>query len=162
MRKHKTAADIMQRDVVTVGPHDNLREAMSLMIDNHISGLPVLDRGDRCVGVVSATDILNLEFQQAERADDDVDATVGSYFNPDTQRWENLRMAGSLDELPDVEVGEVMSRELLSVAPGAPLSKVAAMMAEHEVHRILVVDGEKRLHGIVSSLDFVRLYSEEA
>jgi CBS domain-containing protein len=106
MRKNLKASDIMQRDVVTVGPNDTLREAMTLLIENQVSGLPVLDQKDRCVGVISATDILSLEHDQAERADDEFEERVGSYFDPDAQRWENVRMVGGVDQLPHLAVAK--------------------------------------------------------
>jgi CBS domain-containing protein len=126
-----------------------------------VSGLPVLDHNDRCVGVVSATDILGLEQQQSERADEEFEQTVGSYYDPDTQKWENLRVSGTVDELPELEVAEIMTREVVSVRPGTPVRQVAALMDERRIHRVLVLDEENRLHGLISALDIVRLYAAE-
>lgn len=159
MNAKPAARDIMQRDIVTVAPTETLRDAMALMIENHVSGLPVLDHHDRCIGVVSATDILGLEQQQAERADEEFERTVGSYYDPDTQKWEHLRVAGTVDELPDVAVAEVMTRDVTSVQPTTPVRQVAAVMDERRIHRVLVLDEERRLHGLISALDIVRLYA---
>lgn len=162
MRQDQKAADIMQRDVVTVGPAESIREAMSLMIENRVSGLAVLDHNDHCVGVISAADILALEYEQAQRADDEVEERVGSYFNPDMQQWENMRVGGVVDQLPELMVREVMSRNVVSVAPQAPLDAVAELMIDKHVHRVLVVDDKCFLHGLISALDFVRLYAGDA
>lgn len=151
-----TAAAIMQRHVVTIGPHDSLREAMALMTENHISGLPVLNGKDRCVGVISASDILNLEHERAGSAAQ-AEEIVAPYFDPDTERWERVRVFGGLDELPDIPVAEVMSRDLVSVTPRTPVTEVARRMLEQDVHRILVLDQQQFLHGIITSMDFVRL-----
>jgi CBS domain-containing protein len=162
MRKDLKAADVMQRDVVTVGPAETVREAMSQMIENRVSGLAVLDHNDHCVGVVSAADILALEYEQAQRADEEVEERVGSYFNFEAQQWENMRVGGVVDQLPELKVREVMSRSLISVPPQAPLDAVAELMIEKHVHRVLVVDDKCFLHGLISSLDFVRLYVGDA
>ena len=61
-----TAADIMQRDVVTISREETLSDAMELMTENHVSGLPVVDHGSRCIGLVSVTDILNYEQEHNE------------------------------------------------------------------------------------------------
>ncbi len=162
MRKDLKAADVMQRDVVTVGPAETIREAMSQMIENRVSGLAVLDHNDHCVGVVSAADILALEYEQAQRADDEVEERVGSYFNFDAQEWENMRVGGAVDQLPELKVREVMSRSLVSVPPQAPLHAAAELMIEKHVHRVLVVDDKCYLHGLISALDFVRMYIGDA
>jgi CBS-domain-containing membrane protein len=162
MRKDLKAADVMQRDVVTVGPAETVREAMSQMIENRVSGLAVLDHNDHCVGVVSAADILALEYEQAQRADEEVEERVGSYFNFEAQQWENMRVGGVVDQLPELKVREVMSRSLISVPPQAPLDAVAELMIEKHVHRVLVVDDKCFLHGLISALDFVRLFVGDA
>jgi CBS domain-containing protein len=162
MRKDLKAADVMQRDVITVGPAETIREAMSQMIENRVSGLAVLDHNDHCVGVISAADILALEYEQAERADDEVEERVGSYFNPEAQEWENMRVGGVVDQLPELKVREVMSRSVVSVPPQAPLDSVAELMLDKHVHRVLVVDNKCFLHGLISALDFVRLYVGDA
>jgi len=154
---HLTAADIMQKDVVVVGPSDSLHEALSLMTEHHVSGLPVLNAKDRCVGVISANDILQFEQEQSEFATVTGDH-VAPYFDPLRDRWETIRVVGNIDELPDVTVGEVMSRDLISVRPTTPIKRVARKLIDKEIHRILVVDAKQYLHGIISTVEFVRLF----
>ena len=152
------ADEMMARDVVTTTPEASLREALDLMAENHVSGLPVLDRKDRCVGVVSASDILAIEQEHASHDDE----SLGSYFDADSHRWEHVRLAHDDERLEDVAVEDVMTRELVSVRPHAPMSEVARVMLENEVHRVLVVDHAQFLHGIVSALDFVQMATKDA
>ncbi len=152
----------MQRDVVTTAPDESLQEALSLMLENHVSGLPVIDRKDRCVGIVSATDILNLEREQAEHSEAVATEEMGSYFDPDRQQWENMRVGGSFDEIPDTPVSEVMSSDVIFVKPGTPLTDVADLMLGQGIHRVLVMDEERYLHGIIAAMDFVKVYAENA
>lgn len=154
-----TALDIMHTDVVVVSPSDTLREAMSLINENHVGGLPVLDRKDRCVGVISATDILGFEQEESEFTSG-MDEGLSPYFNPETQRWEQIRTRHSADDLPDVPVRDLMSTDLAYVRPRTPIGDVARKMLEHEIHRILVLDNKQYLHGIISTVDFVRLFVE--
>src|SRR5690554_6287244 len=117
------AQDIMQTELVTVRRGDSLREAMELMVDSHVTGLPVVDGRGRCVGVVSITDVLGLEYEQAESASEFEE--VGSYFDPDEQRWEHMRLSGAIDELPDLTVEDVMSTDIISVPRDASVHDVA-------------------------------------
>ena len=156
---HVTAADIMQENVVFIGHSDSMREAMNLMMEHRVSGLPVLSGTDKCVGVVSARDILEFEQEQAE-SDGEAEDDVEPYFDPLRDRWETIRVVGHVDSLPDVPVEDVMTRDLVSVEPKTPIKQVAQVMLEHDVHRILVLDDHQYLHGLISSFDFVRLFAE--
>lgn len=151
-----TAGDIMQRDVVVVRSNDTLRDALELMTENHVTGLPVMDAHGKCIGLVSATDILNYEQDYADEAAD-ANAYVAQHFNPDTQQWESVRMSSfALEHFGDVRVEEVMACNLISVAKETPISEVAKTMTDENVHRVLVLSDDRRLFGVVSATDFVR------
>jgi len=157
MAAPSVAKDIMQTHLVTVSPDDSLREAMTLMVESHVSGLPVVDLQNHCVGVLSVTDVLSLEADQAENSDIE---EVGSYFDPDQQSWENMRFAGAIDELPEMTVAEVMTQDVVSVSPETAIKDVAQMMVEQKIHRILVLDDRKQILGLIAALDLVQLVAE--
>jgi acetoin utilization protein AcuB len=52
-----TAGSVMTKKLVTVGPHQDARDAALLMLDNRIGALPVVDHG-QLVGIVTETDLL--------------------------------------------------------------------------------------------------------
>jgi CBS-domain-containing membrane protein len=54
MRAHQ----IMTKDIITVTPHTAIEEAAKIMLETHISGLPVMDDAGRLVGIVSESDFL--------------------------------------------------------------------------------------------------------
>ncbi len=54
-------AELMQRNVRTIGSEASVAEVVLSLADAHVSGLPVVDKGGRMVGVVSATDVLTAE-----------------------------------------------------------------------------------------------------
>ncbi|HEY7328986.1 MAG TPA: CBS domain-containing protein [Gemmataceae bacterium] len=59
-----TAGDVMSRDVVCVSHETSLREAARLLIQHQISGLPVVEPGGTCIGVISTSDILRWAIHQ--------------------------------------------------------------------------------------------------
>lgn len=149
------AADFMQRDVVTVAPDDTLREALTLMTDNHVTGLPVMNGRSRCVGLITSSDILNYE---EEHSAESAESGTTQYYDPETQQWESVPLSAfGLEELGDVRVKEVMTRDLIWVDRHAPLKEVAQRMIKDRVHRVLVMDKEAKLFGIISALDIVRV-----
>ncbi len=155
-----TAADIMQTDVVTVAPRDTLQEAMTSMTENHVTGLPVLNSKDRCIGVITTSDILGYEQDHAEETAE-ANFEMARHFDPETQRWESIRVtAFALEEFGDIPVGDLMTRQLVSVDPNTPVRHIAKKMIEQGVRRVLVLNQEQYLLGIISAVDFVRLFAE--
>ena len=151
------AATLMKRDIVTVSPSDTLKDALALMVENHVTGLPVMNDQCRCVGLITSTDILTY----AEEHSDDVGGATTQYFDSESQQWETMPLANfGLDEFGEVPVSEVMSCDLIWVQRDTPLNEVAARMLKEHVHRVLVMDKQSKLYGIISAYDFVRLVAE--
>ena len=50
--------DVMSSTVVEVSVNASLAEAAALLVDNNVSGAPVVDESGRCVGVLSSTDFV--------------------------------------------------------------------------------------------------------
>jgi CBS domain-containing protein len=59
----KTIRDIMQAQPIGVGSDDTIHRALELLIDNNISGLPVVDDQGQLVGVLSEKDLLKLFYE---------------------------------------------------------------------------------------------------
>jgi CBS domain-containing protein len=155
-----TAQDIMQRGLIVVYDRDTLRDAMELMTTNHVTGLPVVNKQEVCVGVISASDILNYEQEHSE-LNAEANEDLARHFNQDTQQWENIRLSSfALEAFGDVRVEEVMTRDLITVTPETPLRDVARAIRDGRIHRVLVLNPQQRLLGIISAFDFVRLVAE--
>ncbi len=160
-KQQLTAADIMKRDLVVVAESDSLQQALALMTDNHVTGLPVVNSDERCVGVISAFDILNYEQDHAD-LDGSSEGHTAQFFDPDSEQWETIRVGTfGAEEIASVQVQEVMACDLVAVQPETPIAEVARMMLAENVHRILVVGAQSRLFGIISATDFVRQYVAE-
>jgi CBS domain-containing protein len=117
-----------------------------------------MDNSSRCIGLITASDILN--YEQEHAADSDTDRTA-QYFDPDTQQWVSVPVAAfGLEEFAEVRVSEVMSRELIWVDRNTSIKDVARRMLDERVHRVLVMDTKSNLYGIISAFDFVRIIAE--
>jgi len=130
-------SDVMTRDVLSVRPETSVREAALLMIDNRVSGLPVVE-DDMVVGVISEAD----------------------YVAKDTSRtWVSRVLFGQEEAtLTGVErVEELMSREPVTIAATATVQEAARLMTRKGVKRLPVTD-HGRLIGIVTRSDLIRAY----
>lgn len=131
--------DIMTTDIATATPDMTLREAVAMLADNHVSGLPVV-RGEKVVGVFSAADLLAYltDLNEGPRSD-------------------SLRRRRT--SLEQVTVSELMTRELKSLSPNCTVEQAADFMRQNQIHRVLVMDGS-RLLGIVTTTDVATAVAE--
>lgn len=172
--------DIMTAEVLTFSPDLSLRRAVELLVRNHLGGAPVI-RGGTLVGVLSSTDILELQAspppQPADRGGgvEPVDLVEslpeenegGSSFFWSYWADEAVDLAERLEisepEQPDVldenTVDTAMTREVLSLPASATVQEGAAFMTRHGIHRVLVEE-EGRLVGIVTTSDVTRVVGE--
>jgi len=155
-----TAADYMQRDIITVTRNDTLREALALMTENHVTGLPVMDKNERCVGLITASDILNYE---QESLDEAAEGETVDVFDSENEQWESMPVSAfGLERMGEVHVEEVMTSELVSVPRDTPLGEAARRLIDERVHRLLVMGRDGRLYGVLSAFDFAKVVADGA
>jgi CBS domain-containing protein len=133
------ATDVMTQTVVSVKTDTTVINAARAMLQHNISGLPVMDRQNRIVGMVTEGDLLRR-------------AEIGTERH--RSRWlELLRGPGrAAEEYATAharKVAEVMSDQVVFVTPETPLDQVVELMEQHHIKRVPVVS-EKGLVGIVS------------
>ncbi len=139
------AADIMVKDVVTVGPDAPVMDIAALMLERHISGLPVVDGDGRVLGIVSEGDLIRRPEIETDRV------KLG---------WLRLLVSDEARARDFVKhhgrtAREVMTQPALSVAVDTPLAEVVRLMERHRVKRLPVVERGK-LAGLVTRTDLLR------
>lgn len=152
------AQDIMRRDLVTAEPGQSLAELRHLLIESHISGVPVVD-GGRLIGIVSRSDLVRVE-ELVEALDAEV--AEEQWHERETDGFSHTRresFRGFQRRLSDLKVKDAMRAQVLTCSPDTPVREVAAEMVRHHVHRIVVVEGQKPI-GIVSTLDLAALLAK--
>ena len=142
---HVCAADIMTNNPVRVTPDVTAVELAKLLDANDISGVPVVDSLDRVIGVVSKTDLLHRCVMGPIRSES------GSSL---ASLQEGMDSATQPDELGVVE--EFMGVDPITALPDEPINVLAGRMAEERIHRIIVVDKDRHVLGIITSLDLLK------
>jgi CBS domain-containing protein len=134
----------MHRKVVTVFEEASLEEAAQLMIENRVSGLPVVDIRGKVVGMITEKDLMRrMETGTARRA-----SWLAAFLWPG-------RMAEDYVRTHARKVSELLSGNIISVAPDASLAEVIGIMESRHVRRVMVIDGD-HLVGIVARADLVK------
>ncbi len=142
------ARDIMSTPVLTVTPETPLRDAVLLMLGNHISGLPVVDAQGHLVGIISEADLL-LKAAEPKPA-----APLVEWSGP----WLWLeRWLGAHRKAAGRTVGEVMTRHVVSAEETTPVCELAARMVRHQVNRLPIVRG-REVVGIVTRADILKVF----
>jgi CBS-domain-containing membrane protein len=140
-----TAADVMSSSLVTIPEGMSLRSAARLLSDEDISGAPVVDDEGRCTGILSATDFLRW-------AGNGTRAAVT--FDPGASCITEWAVV-DVEVLPLDEVRSYMTTDVVTATPADSLRKLARMMLDAHIHRVVIVDKQKRPIGIVSSTDLI-------
>jgi len=136
--------DIMTKEVLTVHPRDTVWRAAQLMAESDHGGLPVVDEGNRVLGIITETDLLHFTLPKYIEDLGDV-----GFLPEDFEPFER-RMEWSVE----ARVSEVMTKNVITVTEETSVVQVATLMLSRRVHRFPVVR-EGRLVGIVSRGDIV-------
>lgn len=140
------AADLMTEAVVTVPQQLSLQGAAHLLSQHHVSGAPVVDAAGHCVGVLSATDFV----QWADRG-----ARAAKKHSPGNGGICSAWQIVASEALPEDAVSHYMTADPVTVTPEVGIRALAQMMLDAHIHRVIVVDGESRPIGIVSTTDIL-------
>lgn len=133
------ATDVMTRQVISVAPDAPILQAIQSMLDNKISGLPVVDASGKLVGIVTEGDFLRRAETGTERR---------------RPRWLEFllgpgRLADEYTHTHGRTVAEVMTRDPRTVAEDTPLEQAVQLMEKHRIKRLPVMRGDQVV-GIVS------------
>jgi CBS domain-containing protein len=141
MRAHQ----IMTKDVITVGPDASIVEAARLMLEHHISGLPVLDKDGKLIGIISEGDFIRrAEIGTQRRRPRWLQFFVG----PGREANEFVRQSGR-------KVEEIMTRDPLTVTEDTALEELVSLMEKSDIKRLPVMRGQ-RLVGIVTRANLLQ------
>jgi len=147
-----TAGDLMTRDVAVVHPEMSLLEAVKLMAQRRISGMPVVDDAGAIIGILSEGDLVRWHEGYTERQ----------------TRWLDMRAEGSglapmfLEGIREQhrKVKSVMAPGVLTVTEDTSAREVAHLMYTNKIKRVPVLrDG--KLVGIVARSDLVRALAQK-
>ena len=144
-----SVSDVMTQPLLSVTPETPLQQAVQLINDHHVSGLPVVDAQGSLIGELSEQDLMVRE--------SGVD--VGPYVmlldsviylrNP--LNWDR-----QVHQVLGTSVNDLMRKDVHSCRGDLPLPKAASLLHERGTQRLFVVDAVKKPVGVVTRGDVVR------
>src|SRR6478672_10139452 len=124
----KTARDLMSRHLLLVPQEMSIHGAARLLSRAQVTGAPVVDEDGRCVGVVSATDFLHL-------AENESFADRSHSTDPADREADDRA-----EEEHAPKVKDMMTPDPVVVGENTPIARIARMMLDAHIHRVMVSD----------------------
>ena len=144
-----TVGAVMSAPVLTVMAETPLQDAVTLLSDHHVSGLPVVDAKGALAGELTEQDLMVRE--SGVDAGPYVMLLDSVIYLRNPLNWDR-----QVHQVLGNTVGDLMHRESHSCEQTLPLPKAASMLHEKGTQRLIVVDDQRRPIGVLTRGDVVR------
>ncbi len=142
--------EVMSRQVTSLKPEDNARQALNFLFEKEISGLPVIDTEGRLAGMFTEKEVLSYILPSYI-------AQVGRFIYEENPKSTKKKIL----ELNNMQVQQIMRKEVVTIGEDATLCEVARIMLTKKARRLPVVDAAGKVVGIVARIDVARAMARE-
>ena len=150
-RSERTAQDVMNRQIRTISPTMPVREAAQVMIETGLRRLPVIDANGVLLGMLARADLLQVIVTSPLMSSQAVSGT------------QPLQRTGALSHEPVQQrhIAEFINADIETVNAQTPLVEVIDALIVSSLKRVLVIDQERHVQGIISDVDVLAGLQEE-
>jgi CBS domain-containing protein len=134
--------DVMTKGVISITKYEPIMQVADILTEKNISGLPVVDKERRVLGIITQADILSMIGVSREHTFKDLLKHMLGEPLP-------LRKMGDT-------VGDIMTSPALTIKPDANIAEAVKIMDERKIRRLTVVDEKGVLIGIVTRADILK------
>ncbi|WP_094605579.1 Inosine-5'-monophosphate dehydrogenase [Sporomusa silvacetica DSM 10669] len=143
------AKDIMVKKVITVHKNDTIAQIAKVLVDQAISGVPVVDDEGSLVGIVSEGDLLHKGTTPRVPSYVNILGAI-IYYNGVEQYNADFK------KLMAEQAASIMTEKVVSISEEIEIDEIAKLMLQHSIKRIPVVKNNKII-GIISRRDLIKL-----
>ncbi len=140
--------DIMDSDPVTVGEDAPVQEVIRTLRDHELPGVPVVNEGGRCVGIITERDLILADEEGDLHLPHYIELFGGLIFIPQQLH----RFEDRLNKAFASKAEDMMSRDPVTVDPDTTIREAAHVIANQGHNRLPVVE-HGRLVGVVTRVD---------
>jgi CBS domain-containing protein len=140
------ARDVMVSPVITVGLNATVRDVARTLLDKHISAVPVVDGRGKVAGIITEGDLLHRAEAGTERR---YSWWLQAFLSDSAFATDYVKSHA-------VKVSDIMTRDVVTVAPEAPVHEIAALLENRQIKRVPVVTAQGDLVGIVSRANLLQ------
>ena len=134
--------DVMTTNILSTQKFESVLSVANILADNNISGLPVVDKTNKVIGIITQADILSI-----------VGVRKGHTFKDLLKHMLGEPLAGT--RMGDM-VGDIMSSPAAVIRDDATIAEAAQIMDERKIRRLVVVDEKNKLTGLITRADILK------
>ncbi len=150
-----TVRDVMDTDVPAIYPSDPVERVLRVMQEHELTGVPVINEGGRCVGIITEEDLILSGEKDDLHLPHYFQLFGGFVFLERLRHFEDrLRKAVAST------AGDLMTEDPVTIEASAPVSVAARLIARRKHNRLPVVE-HGRLVGVVTRLDVLEALTRE-
>jgi CBS domain-containing protein len=146
--------DVMSTNLICVELEDSIGKVAEIMAQNRVHGLPVIDDG-KVVGIVTETDFFTKSFP---------DLYLPSYIDLLRKSKPGLSGQGNAEQfkrlLDEKKAKDIMTSPCITVTDDTEMEKIIDLIRVRQFYTLPVTDTERKLIGIITLTDVIRLFSE--
>jgi CBS domain-containing protein len=134
--------DVMTKNVLAITKFESIVQVANTLSEKNISGLPVVDKENKVIGIITQADILSMVGVSREHTFKDLlKYMLGEPLHE--------RKIGD-------HVGDIMTSPAFTIKPDANIAEAERIMTEKRIRRLTVVDDKNTLIGIITRADILK------
>jgi CBS domain-containing protein len=142
------ASDIMRKGVVFVNEDDSIEDVLKILMKNNVSGVPVINKDKKVLGVVTEQDLITKE--KGLNIPSYIEFVASILFIDG-----NLKYNTDHEKIITLTAKEIMSAPAYTVYLDASIEEIASVMVNRRINRVPVIDKDRKLIGIIGRSDLL-------
>jgi CBS domain-containing protein len=134
--------DVMTKNVLAITKFEPIMKVADILAEKNISGLPVVDKENRVIGIITQADILSMIGVSREHTFKDLLKHMLGESLPERKIGDH--------------VGDIMTAPALTISPNANIADAVRIMDEKRIRRLTVADEKGALIGIITRADILK------
>lgn len=134
--------DVMTKGVISISKYESVMHVADILNEKNISGLPVVDKENKVLGIITQADILSMVGVSRDHTFKDLLKYMLGEKLPERRMGDH--------------VGDIMTAPAITINPDATVAETIRIMDDKRIRRLTVVDGANKLIGIVTRADILK------
>jgi len=146
---------LMTKEVLTVGPYTPILSAVEILVYKRFNGIPVVDKDGLLVGLLTQHDMM------LRGTDMHLPTLIHIMTDVQTYGRDKKFMSAEMRDITNMKTGDIMNPDPMTLSPEDPVDRALQIFAQrHDVNPIAVVDEGRKLVGVMSRYDMIKLFGE--
>lgn len=142
------AREVMNSKPIFVSEGTSVKDCVKILLENNISGVPVVNNDNKVIGIVTVTDLIDKELHFHLPG-------IISFFKQSSLSSRSKRAENKYQSIVNYNVNEVMTKNVISVMEDVDVDEVIEIIVENNINMVPVISKDKRLIGIISRSDIL-------